>query len=254
MRPIWSGALSFGLINIPVSLYSASVDRALRFKLVHRTDNCPVGYEKICKTTGKEIKQSEIAKAYELPNGEIVKLEEKDFKMANAKKTSTIDIESFIDQNDIDPIYYEKPYYIVPDKKAEKAYALLRQALTEKCKVGIATFVMREKEHVAAIRPSDEALLLHELRFEDEIRDKKDLKFPPCKDPPRKEMEIALLLIDKLCAPFKMSKFKDTYTDELMDIIKAKAKGRKPKQHGKTPTYSEMHDMMALLKKSLDKK
>ena len=251
MRALWSGALSFGLINIPVSLYSASMDRALHFKLVHKHDQCPIGYEKICKTTGKEIKGSDIVKAYELPSGAQVLLEDKDFKKADAKKTSTIDIQSFAGVEEIDPIYFEKPYYIEPAKKAEKAYVLLREALKDANKVGIATFVMREKEKLAAIRVMGDALLLVQLRFEDEIRDPEGLRFPGRFKVEKKEMEIAKMLIDKLSEPFAIEKYKDTYTDELLAIIKAKGKGKKVSQKGDVPTYTEMADMMKMLKKSL---
>jgi DNA end-binding protein Ku len=254
MRAIWSGALSFGLINIPVSLYSASQDRALHFKLVHKGDHCPIGYEKICKSTGKEIKGTEIVKAYELDNGVTVTLDNEDFKKANAHKTSTIDIESFAEEDEIDPIYYEKPYYIEPNKKAEKAYVLLREALKETKKVGIATFVLREKEKLGVIRVSDNILILNQLRFEDEIKEPSGIKFPEGKKSTGKEMEIAKMLIDKLSEPFKINKFKDTYTEELLEIINQKAKGKKPKQKGSIPTYTEMTDMMAMLKKSLEKK
>jgi len=253
MKAIWTGALSFGLINIPVSLYSASQDRALHFKLVHKTDSCPIGYEKVCKSTGKEIPNDEIAKAYELENGEMVMLEDSDFKKANAKKTSTIDIDSFADEKEIDPLYYEKAYYIEPAKKAEKAYVLLREALKKSCKVGVATFVMREKEKLAIIRASEDTLMLEQLHFHDEIRDPKGLHIPDSKEPAAKEMEIAELLIEKLSGKFNIKKFKDTYVEDVMAIINEKAAGKKPKQRGTAPSFTDMHDMMAMLKKSLEK-
>ncbi|MDB5260411.1 MAG: hypothetical protein JWN37_642 [Candidatus Nomurabacteria bacterium] len=255
MRSLWTGSLSFGLINIPVKLYSASEERALSFKLFDKHGNCPVSYIKVCRDNHKEIPQEDIVKGYEYQKGDYIILDESDFKKAAPKKTDLIDIVQFSDEEDIESKYYEKPYYIEPDKKAGKAYLLLRDALEKSKKVAIARFVMRDKEHIAAIKPDGDVLVLNQLRFRDEIKDTKDLAIPKSANYSDGEFSVATTLIKQLTSKFDPKKFKDTYVDELKEVIEAKAKGKKVKApaHQKERTDTQMKDLMKLLKKSLEK-
>ncbi|MBX4216203.1 Ku protein [Candidatus Parcubacteria bacterium] len=253
MRAIWTGSLSFGLINIPVSLYSASKDRALKFKLLSKHGHCPVSYARICRDTGEKLEWKDIEKGYEYEKGDFVVLTDEDFKKASPKKTKLIDIVSFTDEKEIPVKHIGAPYYVEPDKKAEKAYVLLREALRRSKKVGIARFVLKEKEHIGMLRPEDDALMLSMLRFKDELREPEDLRIPGKEAYSKKELDIALLLIDKFSEHFKASDYKDTYTEDLKKIIEKKAKG-KPIRLSKeaVPVPTDMRHLMDILKKSLE--
>ncbi len=250
-RPLWSGSLSFGLINIPVYLYSGSKDRALKFRLLHKEDYSPVNYKKFCSADGAELSEEDIVKGYEIEKNQFVLLEKEDFEKADARKVSTIEISNFVDESAIDPIYYDKPYYIEADKKAEKAYILLREALKKSKKAGVATYVIREREQLGIIRAEDNMLILNQLRHEDEIRMPSGLNFPPAKETTKEEMEIASLLIEKLSKPFDIKKYKDTYSDALLKVIKERSKGKVPKKNGEAPKTTSSKDVMAMLKRSL---
>ncbi len=253
MRSIWTGALSFGLVNIPIRLYSATAGRGLELDMLHKKDLSPIRYARVCRADGKEIPYEDIVKGYEYQKGDYVILTDEDFKKANVEKTKAIEIESFVKSADIDPIYFEKPYYLEPDKGAEKAYALLRESLKKSKKIGIARFVLRNREHLAAIRPDGKVLVLEQMRFDDDIRPVDDLKLPDAKKAGNKEIEIALALIDQLTEHFDPKKYKDTYTAELKKVIDAKAKGKPIKAKGREPQATEVADIMAMLKKSLEK-
>ncbi len=253
MRAIWSGALSFGLVNIPVKLYSATGGMSLDLTMLHKKDLSPIRYARICRADGKEIPYEDIVKGYEYQKGDFVVLTNEDFKKANVEKTKSIEIESFAKASEIDPIYFEKPYYLEPEKGAEKAYALLRESLKKSKKIGIARFVLRNREHLAAIRPEDKAIILEQMRFDEEIRSTSDLTLPDAKKAGNREIEIALALIEQLTENFDPKKYKDTYTDELKKVIEAKAKGKPIKAKGKEPQPTEVADIMAMLKKSLEK-
>ncbi len=255
MRSIWTGSLSFGLVNIPVRLYSATAGTEISFNMLHKKDLSPIKYVRICRKDGKEVPYEEIVKGYEYQKGDYVVLTEEDFKKISAKKTKTIDILDFSMESEIDTIYFEKPYYLEPEKGAEKAYILLRDALKQSKKVGIATFVMRNKEHLAAIKTFEDVLVLNQLRFQDEIRTPDELNLPKVKAAAKgKEIEIALSLIDHLTGKFKPESYKDTYKKDLEKIIKAKAKGKPIKiKEEKEPHATEVADIMKLLKESLEK-
>jgi DNA end-binding protein Ku len=255
MKAIWSGSLSFGLVNIPINLYSAAEERTLSFKLIDKHGNCPISYVRVCRSNHKEVPYADIVKGYEYQKGDYVILDEADFKKASPKKTALIDIVQFSDQADIDPIFFEKPYYIEPDKKAIKAYALLRDALHKTKKVAIAKFVLREKEHIAAIKPEGDILVLNQLRYSDEIKKDVDINVPKSDAYGEQELAVAVTLIKQLDKKFDPKKFRDTYTEELREIIKAKAKGKTvPISKEKAPAEtSDMRDLMKLLKQSLEK-
>jgi DNA end-binding protein Ku len=254
MRALWSGSLSFGLINIPIKLYSASLERALSFKLIDKHGNCPISYVKVCRSNHKEVPPQDIVRGYEYQKGDYVVLDEQDFKKAAPKKTDWIEVLQFSNLEDIDTKYYEKPYYIEPDKKSTKAYVLLVDALKNSGKVAIARFIMKDKEHIAAIKPENGILVLNQLRFQDEIR-KPELEIDKAKYN-QNEMEMALALIKKLTKKFDPKKYKDTYIEKLEKIITAKAKGRRIKVSAakEVPVDTNMRDLIKMLRKSLNEK
>lgn len=254
MRSLWSGSLSFGLINIPVRLYSAAQERPLSFKLLDKHHNCPISYVRVCKENHKEIPYEDIVKGYEYHKGEYVILDAKDFKKAASQKSEVIEIVQFANEKEIDPKYYEKPYYIEPEKRSAKAYALLRDALAGSQKVAIARYVFKEKEHIAAIKPEDKGLILHQLRYQDELRENTELHIPKEGTYSEEELDIAMSLVQQLTKKFDAKKFHDTYTEELKKIIESKAKGRKVKVEETKPVQTtEMKDLMKMLKLSLEK-
>jgi DNA end-binding protein Ku len=255
MRSIWKGAISFGLIHIPVRLYVASKSRELKFKMLHKQDLSEIRYARICKTDGKEVPWEDVVKGYEVQHGDYVILTDEDFEKANLKKTKTIDILDFTDEDQIDTIYYQTPYYLEPEKGSSNAYNLLREALTRSKKVAIGNFVLRQHEHLGVIKPHGNVLILNILRYDAELISPKDLNIPREKIAPKKEVDIALKLIDQLTKPFKPSDYADTYTEEVKEIIKKKAKGHKLKaiKKGKALPAPKVHNIMALLQKSLKK-
>jgi DNA end-binding protein Ku len=253
MRSIWSGSISFGLINIPVKIYSASEERALKFHLLDKHGHHPISYLRVHRGTNEEVPYSDIVKGYEYQKGDYVVLTDDDFKKVAPKKTQTIDIVSFVDEKEVPSVQIDKPYYIEPDKKAEKAYVLLREALKRAGKVGIAKWVLRNKERIAMVRPQDKALMLIQLRYQDEVRDPEDLHIPDSSTFSKRELEMALMLINQLQEHFKASEYKDTYTDELKKIIAKKAKG-KPIRVEAEPEVAptDMRNLMEALRKSLE--
>lgn len=253
MRPIWSGAISFGLVNIPIRLYSASEEHRLSFHMLHKTDMSPIGYVKVCKEEGEEVSQADIVKGYEFERGRYVIISDEDLERASPKKTKTIDISDFVLVDEIDSIYFEKPYYLEPDKGADKAYSLLRDALAKSGKVGIAKFVLRNKESLVVIKPMDDLLVIDQMRFSDEIRKPEGLKKPEVEVQER-EMDMAVALIDQLTDTFQPEKYRDTYTDEMLRVINEKVAGKEPEPGEPEPEItSEVPDLVALLKASLGK-
>ncbi|MBV9349506.1 MAG: Ku protein [Patescibacteria group bacterium] len=255
MRALWTGSISFGLVNIPVSLYSASKERALSFRLLAKDDLCPISYKKVCREDDKPIDQKDIVKGYEVEKGEYVVLETADFKKAGVIQTELIDIKQFVLAEEIDSKLYDKPYYIEPQKKSVKAYALLRDALKKSGKVAVATFIMRDKQHIATIRPDGNILILDQLRYADEVRDPDEIRVPAKADYSKKELDLALSLIDDLTDTFNVKEYKDTFAEELMRIIHAKAKGqlKQIKKPVERVQATDVSDILAMLKKSLEK-
>lgn len=253
MRPIWSGVLSFGLINIPVKLYSATASEKLKFNYLHKTDLSPIRYAKVCRKDGKELTQNDLVKGYEYQDGDYVILTEEDFKKANLHKSEAIDILDFVKESEIDFIYFEKPYYLAPDKGAAKAYSILRESLKKSKKVGVAKFVIHNKEHLGVIKPFEHLIVLEQMRFEDEIAAPDTLNLPKHESLRAKELTMASSLIDQLTETFKIGDYKDTYKEELNQLIKNKIKGHKVKPKGEVPHPSKSTDLMMLLKESLAK-
>jgi len=253
MRSIWKGALSFGLIHIPVRLYSASKTRELKFKLLHKQDLSEIRYARICKADGKEIPWEEIVKGYEYEPGDFVIMTEEDFEKANVKKTRTIEIIDFTKEDQIDTIYYDTPYFLEPEKGAAKAYSLLYEALKRSKKVAVGHFVFRQHEHLGVIRVHENLLVLHQLRYESEILDAKELNIP--KSPILKnELDMATKLIDQLTKPFNPKAYSDSYTDEIKAMIKKKAKGERVSIQKGEEKPEKVRDILSLLKSSLKQK
>lgn len=251
MRPIWKGAISFGLANIPVSIYSATLSHAIDLDLLHKKDLSPVRYARFCKEENREIPYEEIIKGYMVKGHGYVTLDENDFKSADAKKTSLISIIEFVSKKEIDEIYYEKPYFLSPNKGAEMPYALLREGLARSDKVGIAKFVLRNKEHLATVAPMRNVILLNQLRFASEIRNENDLELP-AEGVVEEQLDIALALIGQMTKKFQPAGFYDTYKEKLEQLIMEKAAGKEIKAPSyKPPEATKMNEVMKRLKESL---
>ena len=250
MRSIWTGAIGFGLVNIPVKMYSATERSELDLDMLDKNDLSRIKYQRINEKSGKPVDWDTIVKAYKMEDKYVI-LDEKDFEAANAKKTKTIEISDFVKEEEIDSVYFETPYYLEPDKSGTRAYALLRSALLKTKKVGIATFVMRNKEGLAILRPKDKVIILNRIRFAEEIRDYSELDLPEEPVIKKAELDMAISLIDQLTSSFDITAFKDTYTEELMKVIQAKAKGAKPAAPKMKVVHSDTEDLMSQLKASL---
>ncbi|CAN5528742.1 Ku protein [soil metagenome] len=254
MKSIWKGAISFGLVNIPVKMYSGSQSHSLELDMLRKGDHCQVKFKRVCGNDGKEIPYSDIVKGYKYHGGDYVILTNEDFEKANVEKTHTIDIVNFVDEGDVNTVFFEKPYYLEPEKSGSKPYVLLREAIKKSKKVGIARFVMKNREHMGVIKVYNNALVYNQIRYNDEIRDTSDLNIPEGKQVTAKEVDLALTLIKQLDDKFDPKAFKDTYIDDLKKIIEQKAKGKTVKAKGKAPKPTNTKNLMALLKKSLEGK
>ena len=249
MRAIWTGSIGFGLVNIPVKLYSAVEDSSLDLDMLDKKDLANIRFKRVNENTGKEVAWENIVKGY-LVGEKYVVLDKKDFEKAAPDKTKHIEITQFVDEKEIDSTYFEQPYFLEPDKTGARAYALLRDALQKTGKVGVGMFVMRDREHVAIIKPFKDALVLNRIRFAEEIRSEKDLKLPGTKPKPA-ELKMAVNLIDSLTGKFDPRKYKDDYTGNLMKIIKAKSKGKQVAYKPMKVVHSKTQDLMEQLKASL---
>jgi DNA end-binding protein Ku len=253
MRSIWTGAISFGLINIPIKLFSAVEESNLDMDMLDEKDHANIKFKRVNENTGKEVTFANIVKGYKIDDKYVI-LEDSDFEAADAEKTKTIDIESFAFEKEIDSIYYEQPYYLEPDKGAMNAYALLRDSLAASGKVGVTRFVLRNKESLAILKPYKNAIVLNKIRFEQEIRNTADLKLPAASKVKTKELDMANKLIEQLTEKFDISNFKDEYTAKLLEIIKKKAKGKAPKPTKLKVVHKQSDDLMSMLKASLERK
>jgi DNA end-binding protein Ku len=253
MRAIWKGAIGFGLVNIPVRLFSATQQSSLDLDMVDKRDMGKIRFQRINENTGREVKWENIAKAY-LVNDTYVMLEPEDFAAAAPEKSKIIEVNHFVDEDEIDSIYYESSYYIEPEKSGQRAYALLLEALAKSRKVGVAQFVMRTAATLTVLKPMGNTLVLSKIRFAEEIRDTSELDIPKKSAIKPAELKMALSLIDQYSGPFNIEKFKDEYTAELLKVIKAKAKGKKIAQPKMIVVHSKSSDLMEQLKASLKKK
>ena len=253
MRAIWTGSISFGLINIPIKIFSAVQESSLDMDMLDKKDHANIKFKRVNENTGKEVTYSNIVKGYKLEDKYVI-LEDEDFEAADAVKTKTIDIQSFAFEKEIESIYYEQPYYLEPDKGAMKAYGLLRDALEKSGKVGVTSFVLRNKESLAILKPYKNVILLNKIRFAQEIRETSELKVPAVAKRKTKEMDMATKLIDQLTEEFDISNFKDEYTAKLLKIIKNKAKGKKQAAPKLKVVHKQSDDLISMLKASLENK
>lgn len=251
MRSLWTGAISFGLVNIPVKLYSGSESHSLDLDMLHSKDLSPIRFARVCRDDGKEVPWDEIVKGYEYRKGDYIVLTKEDLAKAAPGRQDTLDIVAFVNAKEVDPVYFEKPYYLEPGKGAGKVYTLLCQALEHSGKVAITKYVLRNREHMGCIRAQDEMLVMIQMRFADEVRAADAIKQAKPPKISKPEMDLALQLISQLTKPFDATEYKDDYQEELERIVEEKAAGKVPTATP-TPRKAEVKDLMAALKKSLD--
>ena len=254
-RAMWKGSIAFGLVNIPIELYSAVRNHRPKFRLLHAKDESPVQYERVCQSEGKPVAWEDLVKGYEYEKGQFVVLTKDDFKTAALEKTKTIDILDFVDPKEIDERYFETPYYLQPAKGAERAYALLREAIRQSGRIGIAKIILRDAQHLAAVEAIDDAIVLTMMRFADELADMGEFRFPKADDLRKPELNMAVQLIENLASKWEPQKYTDEYRDNLLRLIEAKLKGRRPKlKDRETPQQAEVVDLMARLRASLEQR
>jgi len=251
-RPIWSGAISFGLVNVPVKLYSAVSPKDVRFHQIDARSNSRVRQKRVSSATGEEVAYEDIVKGYELRPDTYVTITNEELDALDPKATKTIDIEDFVDLDQIDPIYYERPYYLVPDKGGAKAYALLRAAMSETNKVGIARVVLRTKQYLAAIRPKGDVLVIETMLYPDEVNAAEDLGLPGEEvEITDREEKMARSLIDSLTTDFDPGKYRDNYRERVLALIEKKASGQQIVVEEATEEPAKVVDLMAALEASL---
>ena len=253
MKAIWKGSIGFGLVNIPVKLYSATEQSNLDLDMVDKRDHAKVHFQRVNEISGKEVKWENIAKAYKLDDEYIV-LDEDDFAQAAPGKSKIIEVNHFVDEHEIDTIFYENSYYVEPEKSGSKAYALLREALIKSGKVGIAQFVMRSSATLTVLKPKGDILVLSKIRFAQEIRAIDEFELPAKSSIKPAELKMALSLVDQYTGPFQIEKFKDEYAEALLKVIKTKATGKKPAARKLKIVHNKTEDLMEQLKASLNKK
>jgi DNA end-binding protein Ku len=251
MKSVWTGAIGFGLVNIPVKLYSAIESSTLDLDMLDKKDLSNIRFKRVNERTGKEVSWENIVKGYKVDD-EYVVLTDEDFEAASVEKSKVIAISDFVKEDEIDSIYFETPYYVEPDKSGERAYVLLQEALLRTGKVGIATFVMRSRENLAILRATEKVIILNKIRFAEEIRDESELALPSKTSIKKGELDLAVSLIDQLTGEFDISAYKDTYNEALLKLIEAKSKGMKPKTPHLKVVHTKPTDLMTQLKASLN--
>jgi DNA end-binding protein Ku len=253
-HPIWSGAINFGLVTIPVKLFTAVRTDELSFNMLHANDEGRIKYERVCSVDGKPVPWDEIVKGYEYEKGQYVILTDDDFKKVNPEATQSVDILEFVDLDTINPMFFDKPYYLEPSKQGKHAYALLREALEEANKVAIARVVIRTKEYIAAVKPIGDALVLELMHWANEIVETSTLELPGKEALPEAEMKMARMLIETMSVDaFEPEKFKNRYHDELLETIEARAQGKElPKAKKAAAPRSKLVNLMDVLAQSLE--
>jgi DNA end-binding protein Ku len=250
---IWSGAINFGLVTIPVKLQTAIRTNDLRFNFLHKTDEGRINNVRRCSIDGAEVAYDELVRGYEYEKGRYVILSDEDFARVNPEATQSVDIVQFVDLAEIDPMFFDKPYYLEPEKRGRHAYALLREALKDTGKVGIAKVVIRSREHLAALKPSGDALVLELMHYADEIVGVGGLDLPAAETPAANEMKVARMLIDTMTEAFDAERFRDTYREEVLAMIEARAAGKETAQEPvRAPRHDNVVNLMDVLQKSLE--
>jgi len=256
MRAIWKGSISFGLVNIPIALYPATQREELSFRLLRKGDLSPVNYKRVAEKDGREVSWDEIVKGYEYEKGKYVVLKDEDFQRVDIEATQTVDIQDFVDLEEIDPIFFYKPYYLEPQKSGDKAYVLLRDSLASSKKVGIAKVVIKTRQYLAGVKPNDGALVLELMHFADELMDTGKLHLPKKLEAGKREMDMAKALIDSMTSKWNPEKYHDEYREALMKVIEDKVEhGGKAIEHKlkKTPKPTKVIDLVSVLQQSLEK-
>ena len=254
-RAIWKGSISFGLVNIPIALYPATRREEFKFRLLRESDLSPVNYKRVAEKDGKEVPWNQVVKGYEYEKGKYVILKDEDFQRVDLEATQTVDIQDFVEQEEIDPIFFYKPYYLEPQKGGDKAYALLRDALKDSGKVGIAKVVIKTREYLAGVKPEDGVLVLELMHFADELADPGKLHVPKKAEVGKREMNMAKSLIDGMSSKWNPEKYKDDYREALMEVIEEKVEAggkeieEKPR---KAPKPTKVIDLVSVLQKSLE--
>ena len=250
MKSIWKGSIAFGLVNIPVRLYSATESQSLASHMLHKKDLSRIRFQRVAESTGKEVPAEEIVKGYFEKNQYVI-LADEELREVAPEKSTGIEIQEFVNEAEISSLYFEKPYYLEPDKGAGKAYALLREALLKTGKVGIAQFVLRNRDSLCMLKPYGQGLVLNALRFASEIRSMEELSLPSSEKISPSEVSLAIKLIEGMADSFDPAKYKDTYTDEVQKLIEAKAKGQKREAPAPKATKGNVIDLVAALQESL---
>jgi DNA end-binding protein Ku len=252
MKAIWTGSIGFGLVNIPIKMYSAVEDSSLDLDMLDKKDHANIRFKRVNENTGREVPWENIVRGYRVDDKYVV-LDKTDFEKASPEKTKHIEISQFVDETEIDSSYFEAPYFLEPQKTGVRAYALLRDALKKTGKAGVGLFVMHNREHVCIIKASSNVIVLNRIRFAQEIRSPRDLDLPASKSKPE-ELKMAVNLINQLTQPFDVRKFKDDYSEKLLKIIKAKSKGKSVPFKPMKVVHSKTTDLMEQLKASLTTK
>ena len=253
MRAIWKGNISFALVSIPISLFSATRRNELSFHHLHKKDMSPVSYKRFCTTEDLEVQWEDITKGYEYEKGQYIEITDEDLDKADVELTKTIQIQEFVQEDEIDPLYFDKPYYLEPQKGGERPYALMRDALALSKRVGIAKVVLKSREHLAAVKSIGNMMTLQTMRFSHEIVDAGELNLPQKAETSKKEMDLANMLIDSMSDKFDPRKYKDDYYDKVLEIIQMKIAGvspQAPAPRGAGP--AKVVDLMEILKQSLN--
>src|SRR5437764_5132818 len=253
MRAIWKGNISFALVSIPISLFSATRRNELSFHYLHKKDMSPVSYKRFCDTEDTEVPWEEITKGYEYEKGQYIEITDEDLDKADVELTKTIQIVEFVKEDEIDPVFFDKPYYLEPQKGGDRPYALMRDALAQSKKVGIAKVVLKSREHLAAVKAVDDMMTLQTMRFAHEIVATDELNLPKKAEISKKEMDLANTLINSMSDTFDPKKYKDDYYDKVMAIIQMKVAGVSPAAPAaKAAGPSNVVDLMEILKQSLN--
>ena len=252
-RAIWSGSVSFGLVNVPIKLVTATSPKDVRFHQLHDVDGARINQKRVCSKDGEEVDYAHIVKGYDLGGGRYVVIDPEELRGIDPAASRTIDIEEFVDLVDIDPIYFENSYYLVPDNRAEKAYALLVDAMTETGKVALGRFVLRTKQYLVTLRPKDGVLVLSTMLFSDEVIDSGDLEVPTAGEtrPSSRELAMAQQLVESLSTEFDPNKYHDTYREQVLDLIEKKAEGQEIAEVPEPAAAAPVVDLMAALEASL---
>jgi DNA end-binding protein Ku len=252
-RALWKGSISFGLVNIPIELHTAVRNHRPKFRMLHAKDKSPVKFERVCIRDGHAVAWEDLVKGYEYAKGHFVVLTKEDFQAAAVEKTRTVDIIDFVKAEEIDDRYFETPYYLVPVKGGERAYGLLREAIRESGRIGIAKFILRDAQHLAAVEVIKDALVLSVMRFADELVDAKQFEFPDNEGVRKAELDMAKALVNSLAADWDPAKYTDEYRENLLRIIKGKVKGKHVQlEPAAEPRQAEVVDLMERLRRSLE--